>query len=68
MISTDPARLVQAFRSYLADPEAAAEAGRQGRRAALERYGLSRFLQDWDALLESVTARDGVAAAGGARR
>ena len=67
VISTDPARLVQAFRSYLADPEAAAEAGRQGRRAALERYGLARFLQDWDALLESVTARDGLPATAGAR-
>ena len=68
VISTDPARLVEAFRSYLADPDAAAEAGRQGRRAALERYGLARFLQDWDTLLASVTARDGAPAAGGARR
>lgn len=68
VISTDPARLTTAFRRYLHEPAAAAEAGRHGRRAALERYGLARFLQDWDALLSSVAARDGVAAAGGARR
>jgi hypothetical protein len=61
VISTDPARLLAAFQRYLDEPEAAAEAGRHGRRAALERYGLARFLRDWDALLESVAARDGVA-------
>lgn len=68
VISTNPDRLLTGFRSYLDDPAAAADAGRRGRRAALERYGLARFLRDWDALLESVTARDGVAAAGRVRR
>ena len=37
-----------------ADPERARD-GRPGRaRRALERYGLARFLADWDALLEEV--------------
>lgn len=68
VVSTDPGRLIRAFTSYLADPDAAAEAGRHGRRAVLARYGLARFLDDWDGLLESVAARDGAAAVGGARR
>lgn len=68
VISTDPARLIGAYRHFLDDPQAASQAGRHGRRAALERYGLVRFLRDWDALLQSVAARDGVAPVSGARR
>ena len=47
--------LTGALRRFLADPEAAAEAGRVARRAALARYGLARFLHDWDRLLKEVT-------------
>lgn len=68
VISTDPDRLLAAFGHYLEDPDAAADAGRHGRQAALERYGLARFLQDWDALLASVASRDGIPSVGGARR
>jgi hypothetical protein len=68
VVSTKPDRLLTAFRGYLDEPQAAAEAGRLGREAALRRYGLARFLQDWDALLESVAGRAGVESAGGARR
>ena len=47
--------LAGAVRHYLADPDAAAEAGRVARQAALARYGLERFLDDWDRLLKEVT-------------
>lgn len=47
--------LTGAVRRFLADPDEAAEAGRVARRAALARYGLGRFLHDWDRLLEEVT-------------
>ena len=40
---------------FLADPEAAAAAGRAARAAALPRYGLARFTDDWDRLLKEVT-------------
>ena len=52
--STDPARLAAGLRELVADPAAAAAAGQRARRAALDRYGLGRFLTDWDALLAQV--------------
>ena len=47
--------LAGAVRRFLADPEAAAAAGRVAREAALARHGLARFLHDWDRLLKEVT-------------
>lgn len=47
--------LTGAVRRFLADPDEAAQAGRVARRAALARYGLGRFLDDWDRLLKEVT-------------
>ncbi len=47
--------LVAAVRHYLVDRDAAAEAGRVARQAALARYGLERFTDDWDRLLKEVT-------------
>lgn len=47
--------LTGAVRRLLADPAEAAEAGRVARHAALSRYGLRRFLDDWDRLLKEVT-------------
>lgn len=47
--------LTGAVRRLLADPAEAAAAGRVARRAALARYGLARFLHDWDRLLKEVT-------------
>jgi glycosyltransferase involved in cell wall biosynthesis len=55
VLSTRPDRLHAAVREYLSDPDAARLAGKAARAAALERYGLARFLADWDALLEEVT-------------
>ena len=54
MLSTRPERLWEAVRHFLDDEDAARLAGKAARAAALERYGLGRFLADWDALLEEV--------------
>ncbi len=55
VLSTRPERLWAAVRIFLNDEDAARLAGKAARAAALERYGLPRFLHDWDALLEEVT-------------
>lgn len=54
VVSTRPERLWAAVREFLHDEDAARLAGKNARAAALERYGLDRFLRDWDALLEEV--------------
>ncbi|WP_404815807.1 glycosyltransferase [Streptomyces thermolineatus] len=55
VLSTRPEVLARAARTYLNEPQAAAEDGARARRAALERYGLKRFLKDWERLIEEVT-------------
>ncbi|WP_030246249.1 glycosyltransferase [Streptomyces sp. NRRL S-350] len=55
VVSTDPDVLAGAVRRYLADPAAADDDGRRARQAALGRYGLKRFLDDWDRLIDEVT-------------
>jgi hypothetical protein len=55
VLSTRPERLWTAVRTFLHDEDAARLAGKAARAAALERYGLARFLADWDALLLEVT-------------
>ncbi len=52
VLSTDPDELVAAARWLCADQAAAKRVGEAGRRAVLTRYGLGRFLADWDAVLE----------------
>ncbi|GAA2461501.1 glycosyltransferase [Streptomyces glaucus] len=47
--------LTDAVREFLADPLRARTAGDTARAAALARYGLSRFLNDWERLLKEVT-------------
>jgi glycosyltransferase involved in cell wall biosynthesis len=56
VISTRVDSLAAAARRYLADADEARAAGRAAREAALDRYGLERFLADWDALLAEVVA------------
>ncbi len=60
VVSTDVDVLVSAVRSYLAEPDRAAEDGRRARSAARTRYGLDRFIADWDATLERVGGRERV--------
>jgi glycosyltransferase involved in cell wall biosynthesis len=56
VISTRVDALAAAARGFLAEPERARETGRAARRAALERYGLARFLADWNDVLKEVTS------------
>jgi glycosyltransferase involved in cell wall biosynthesis len=56
VVSTRVDALAAAARDFIADPGLARETGRAARRAALERYGLRRFLDDWDDLLQEVTS------------
>jgi hypothetical protein len=54
VVSTDLAVLHDAVRTYTADPEAARLAGKAARHHALARFGIDRFLGDWDRLLAQV--------------
>jgi hypothetical protein len=53
-VSTRIDVLESTIRRLMADPEEARARGRAARHAALERYGLERFLADWDDVLEAV--------------
>jgi glycosyltransferase involved in cell wall biosynthesis len=55
-ISTDVAELHAAVSRFIRDPEAARAAGLAAREAAGARYGLKRFLREWDQLLQEVRA------------
>jgi len=54
VVSTDVEVLVRAVQRYLADPELAGASGKAAREAVLARYGLARFLADWDSVLARV--------------
>jgi glycosyltransferase involved in cell wall biosynthesis len=56
VLSTRIDRLAAGARDLLADPELARVAGLAARAAALERFGLQRFLDDWDDLLEEMVS------------
>jgi hypothetical protein len=63
--STDVDELVRAARLLVDDGEEATRRGRLAREAALKRYGLERFLAEWDLAFGdavSVTRRRGAAA------
>ncbi|MDX8152356.1 glycosyltransferase [Patulibacter brassicae] len=57
LVTNDLDRIAARCRALLDDPEAAREAGRRCRAHALERFGLERFLADWDRLLDDAVAR-----------
>jgi glycosyltransferase involved in cell wall biosynthesis len=54
VVSTRVGVLAEAARRLIADPEQARLMGKAARAAAVSRYGLNRFLADWDHLLEEV--------------
>ncbi|GAA2749021.1 glycosyltransferase [Amnibacterium kyonggiense] len=56
-ISADVAELVREARRLLDDPDEAVRRGRVAREVALARYGLDRFLADWDDVLDEAVAR-----------
>jgi DNA-binding phage protein len=53
-VSTRKDYLREVVQALLADLQAAAGMGKLAREAALARYGLARFLADWDRLLGQV--------------
>jgi hypothetical protein len=57
VVSTQVEVLADAARRLVADPEQARLMGKAARAAATTRYGLERFLADWDRLLDEVRAR-----------
>ena len=54
VVSSSPAVLAQTALRWRADRDEAREIGLAGRRHALRRFGLSRFLDDWDHVLKEV--------------
>lgn len=54
IVSSDVDALAAAARRLVADPDEAAALGAAGRAHALAHFGLGRFLDDWDQLLDEV--------------
>jgi hypothetical protein len=54
VVSADPDALGRAAAHFVADREAATLAGKAARDFALTNFGLGRFLDDWDRLIEEV--------------
>jgi glycosyltransferase involved in cell wall biosynthesis len=54
VVSTSVDVLVGAVRRLVGDPEEARHLGKAGRAAALERYGLERFLAAWNDLIDEL--------------
>ena len=54
VVSTRVDVLAGALRRLIDDPDEAAERGRAARAGALRRYGLDRFLADWDDVLQEI--------------
>lgn len=54
VVSADPAELAAALSGFLADRAAAEVAGKVARTFAQNRFGLDRFLAEWDVLIDSV--------------
>ena len=55
-LSTDVDRIAMTLRRLVADRDEARERGRVARAVALERFGLERFLADWDRALAQAVA------------
>ena len=56
IVDTDVRVLRDAAAELLRDPERCIQLGKAARAAGLERFGLARFLGEWDTLLEEVAA------------
>jgi glycosyltransferase involved in cell wall biosynthesis len=64
-VDTRVDRLVDVMRQLIADPELARRWGEAARATALERFGIERFVADWDRVLRkacglppAITPRD----------
>jgi glycosyltransferase involved in cell wall biosynthesis len=56
VVTTDPHALARAVGQLVDDPELARAIGANARAAALARYGLPRFLADWESRLPAWAA------------
>ncbi len=56
-VDTDVSRLLEPMRRLLADPAEARRLGEGARRRALERFGIGRFVRDWEETFDLVTGR-----------
>jgi hypothetical protein len=56
VLTTRPDELVAAVWRFAHDPEEAHRVGAAARQSALARYGLGRFLADWDARIDAWAA------------
>jgi glycosyl transferase family 1 len=54
-VDNSPARLVERMRALLRDPKLARALGAGARRRAIERFGIERFVRDWNAAFAEVT-------------
>jgi Glycosyl transferases group 1 len=54
-VDTSPARLVERMRALLGDRNLARALGAGARRRAIERFGIERFVRDWNAAFAQVT-------------
>ena len=54
VISTDVNELRAGLRRLIDEPDEARAMGEAARKVAIDRFGLERFLADWDSLLEEV--------------
>ena len=54
LVTNDVSAIARTAQRWLADPGEAERTGRRAREYALGRFGLSRSLGDWDALLKEV--------------
>ena len=60
-VTLRPDHMAAAISRFIADPDAARQAGSVARAHAVAQYELGRFLADWDVVLETVMARQPVA-------
>ena len=57
VVTTRPDALTDAVRMFCEDAELARTVGARARALALERFGLARFLHEWDLILAEVTSQ-----------
>jgi glycosyltransferase involved in cell wall biosynthesis len=58
-IHTDINYLVDKMAMLIDDPAIAKDIGNNGRKTALKKFGIERFITDWETLFEEVAAKKG---------
>ncbi len=54
-VDTNVSTLVSRMRELIADPAEARRLGENARKRAMERFGIQRFISDWEAVLQELT-------------